>query len=231
MYTDNEIETIKEQLRIVKEEKQKTQNQKYVKNLEKVEKEIAASLISKFYRLIHYSKFNTEMLIEFLVKLISIVENKDMDYQQIYTLKRIGYGQLLVNYTEVVIKEKADHFSAFYEDRVNFEKAIKNKNTLVLLNCIGEIPKEIEVFELVKKSLIVNKYNMNLDNIQGVEFNIDLGERQYLKDYIALLVAYKFEHNIMDLGRDEMANITNEYAIQVIKEKTKQKRKTKSVSE
>lgn len=211
MYTDNEIEQLREKIKIIQEIKENTINEMELQKLNEKEKEISVFLISKYYRMVNYSHFDAVNLVTALSKLISIIEDKNMTPDIVFVAQKIGHGNITVHYAKLIIRKENDQIPVYYEDKTQFEEEMNNKDILVISEEVGSISKEMDVFSLVTDSLFINQDNMNLENIKGVKFAIHLGDRQYLKDYIISLISYKHEHEKMDISATEMTNIMNDY--------------------
>lgn len=230
MYTDYEIEELREKLRIIQKEKENTKSEKSLQKLIAMEKEISVFLISKYYRMVNYSHFDTVNLVTALSNLISIIEDKNMIPDIVFVAQKIGYGNITVHYAKLIIRKEKDQIPVYYESKNQFEEEMNNKDILVLSEEVGSISKEMDVFSLVTDSLFINQDNMNLENIKGVKFAIHLGDREYLKDYIIALISYKYEQEKMDISTIEMTSIMNDYVHNYKQEKRLLKEKSIEVS-
>lgn len=219
MYTDDEIEQLKEKLEIVQNEKECAENQNVFNELQAMEKEYSATLISKYYRMVNYSHFNTEALIESIADLISIVEKKKMVPDIIYASRKLGYHNLNIHYAILIIHEKEMTVPAYFHNFEQLREYAKDKNILILQEAVGSIPKEMNLFELIHDSLFITKDNMNLINIKGIRCAIDLDQREYLSGYIQELLKYKYDHYQMEIDPLGFEKVKKDYAQKVLKQK------------
>lgn len=215
MYTDNEIKELEATLQLIKETKEETTDVKELEQLKKQETKVSVELISKFYRVVNHSKFDTVDLMNTIADLVSVVENKDMEPDIIFVSKRIG-SQVVIQYANLVLKEKNANLLGYYKNETEFKKALQVNHAFVLCEEVGSIPEEIEAFEIVKDSAFINEHNMNLNNIKGVRSNLDFGERDYLAGFIEKLVNYQNDKFQFEMTTLEMTDIMNEYALEVL---------------
>lgn len=231
MYIDNEIKNLREELNIIQEEKINAENQEILQELDIMEKEVSSLLISKFYRMINYSRFDTKSLANSLADLISVVEDKNMTPDVVFVSEKIGNSHFSVPYSRLIIRATDNVIPTFYDSREQFEGITKEQEIIILKKSLNGIPNEIDIFELVKNSVFINKDNMNLNNIKGIQLTIDLGKRDYLEDFITTLVNYKWEQDKLNISDAEMADVMNEYAFHLIESKNKKLIKEKNTEE
>lgn len=231
MYIDNEIKNLREKLKIIQEEKINAENQEVLQELDIMEKEVSSLLISKFYRMINYSRFDTKSLVDSLADLISVVEDKNMTPDVVFVSEKIGNSHFSVPYSKLIIRATEDVIPTFYDSKEQFEEMINDKDIIILKKSLNGIPNEIDVFELVKNSVFINKDNMNLNNIKGIQWTIDFDKRDYLEDFVATLVNYKWEQDKLNISDAEMADVMNEYAFQLIESGNKKLIKVKNAEE
>lgn len=219
MYTDDEIEQFKDKLEIVQNEKERAENKEVLKELQAMEKEYSAALISKFYRMVNYSHFDTAMLIDSIADLISTVENKDMVPDIVYASRKLGYYHLNIHYAILIIREKEKTIPMYYNSFEQLQDYIKDKNVLILQEAVGSIPKEMNLFELVHDSLFITKDNMNLMNIKGIRCTLDLEQKEYLPGYIQELIKYKYDHYQMEIAPLGIKKVKEDYVKKILNKK------------
>lgn len=225
MYTDNEIEELRENINIIQEEKTKTNDRETLQELNAMEKELSSALISKFYRMVNYSKFNTITLLRLFSDLISVVEDKKVIPDVVFLEKTIKVGhsnvEVSMEYINLILIHEDTDMKNYYVNQEEFEEDIKRNDALVLYETVENVPRTLSIFELVS-STHINQNSMDLNHIKGIECKLNLEGKDYLMDFVKRLMKYKYDNYAIEPSEIEMTDIMNEYALEVL-EHTKNK--------
>lgn len=225
MYTDNEIEELRENINIIQEEKTKTNDRETLQELNAMEKELSSALISKFYRMVNYSKFNTITLLRLFSDLISVVEDKKVIPDVVFLEKTIKVGhsnvEVSMEYINLILIHEDTDMKNYYVNQEEFEEDIKRNDALVLYETVENVPRTLSIFELVS-STHINQNSMDLNHIKGIECKLNLEGKDYLMGFVKRLMKYKYDNYAIEPSEIEMTDIMNEYALEVL-EHTKNK--------
>ena len=222
MYTNSYITKLTNELSKIKAE----QASASFVSAELLEQErIAESkLISLYFRYNNYSKFKTDILVNAIADLIYVAEDKKMEPSIIFFSQKYKNSKLDLRYAALIIKPIDLDLEVHYGSKEEFESDIRNKDVMVLQEDIGGIDEKISLFSIDADNPKFNSHNLNLKNIHGLNLNINIGNRQYIANFIEDLMHYKMDNFLVEMADYEVFDIMNNYALHLVSRKKRNNR-------